>query len=416
MIIHKSIRYDQKLKYIEVPFSVNENIEKITVSYVVKDQQSVIDIGIRDPLRVRGWSGGARDSFYLSTQDATPGYLSGDFPFGEWAIILGAYKVPETGCQVEIKLELKQRKEKSWLKGDLHLHSVHSDGSYTMNEIVAIAEELELDFIATTDHNTISQNFDETPTKKLTRIPGMELTTYYGHCNLFGVKDPIKDFRSSSVEELTCRIHEAKSHGAKISINHPHDPGCLWEWGWNVVEYDWVEIWNGPWREGNQKTLEWWQQQLIKGEKIVVVGGSDTHRPNKWVKHGMPTTWVLSSSVHQEAILSGIDKGNVFISYSPKGPRIKLDCGTATMGDTVNESSELVELVVTELTDGDIVKVISEKGVEVSFTKKESQSSLQHNWLFERRFYRIEVWRYFYEIGEHALAAISNPIYKEKGN
>ena len=37
---------------------------------------------------------------------------------------------------------------------DLHMHTVHSDGTKTVTEILKIAQEKELNCIAITDHNT----------------------------------------------------------------------------------------------------------------------------------------------------------------------------------------------------------------------------------------------------------------------
>jgi predicted metal-dependent phosphoesterase TrpH len=46
----------------------------------------------------------------------------------------------------------------SWYRGDLHLHTVHSDGQYTVEDMVEDATSTGLDFIVSTDHNTSSAN------------------------------------------------------------------------------------------------------------------------------------------------------------------------------------------------------------------------------------------------------------------
>ena len=45
-----------------------------------------------------------------------------------------------------------------WLAGDLHAHTVHSDGALTVPELAVLAVERGLDFLAITDHNTISHH------------------------------------------------------------------------------------------------------------------------------------------------------------------------------------------------------------------------------------------------------------------
>ena len=39
---------------------------------------------------------------------------------------------------------------------DLHIHTVHSDGQPTVKEILKLAEENKLDYIAFTDHDAVS--------------------------------------------------------------------------------------------------------------------------------------------------------------------------------------------------------------------------------------------------------------------
>ncbi len=415
LVLTRIISCEEELQYIEVPFKMPKGIQKILVNYEVKNfgqNNCIVDLGIKDYHRVRGWSGGARSEFYIGRNQATPGYISGTLHEGEWGILLGAYKISKEGCQVIITVSLESEKEEAcWLKGDLHLHSTHSDGSYTIEDNAKMAEEKGLDFIALTDHNTISQNYVHESDGKVLFIPGMELTTYKGHCNLYGVKDPLMDFRATNMEEIRNLLQEARRNGCKISINHPFDQYCPWEWDWNV-DYDWAEVWNGPWTEGNERTLHWWQEQLVQGRKLVAVGGSDCHRPHPYVKQGVPTTCVYSNNKSVNSILDAINKGHVYITYDPTGPQLEFTCGQAIIGDTI-KTHERMELIVKKLQEGDIVKIISNKGIEQEF-KITNEHELYQSWGIEARaFYRVEIWRYFSEVESYLMAALSNPIYSE---
>ncbi|SCE63337.1 hypothetical protein GA0115261_121973 [Streptomyces sp. OspMP-M43] len=42
----------------------------------------------------------------------------------------------------------------AWYRGDCHIHSVHSDGELSPEELVVRARAARLDFIATTEHNS----------------------------------------------------------------------------------------------------------------------------------------------------------------------------------------------------------------------------------------------------------------------
>ena len=68
------------------------------------------------------------------------------------------------------------------IKADMHIHSTVSDGSYTMEEIVAMAEARGLDAIAITDHDSISGIKKAAPIalqNNIELIPGVELSTDY---------------------------------------------------------------------------------------------------------------------------------------------------------------------------------------------------------------------------------------------
>src|SRR5580692_11018070 len=65
--------------YIERSFTLPDGVKRLRIefSYNGKEQRTTIDIGLMDPARFRGWSGGARNAFTISVEDATPGYLPG---------------------------------------------------------------------------------------------------------------------------------------------------------------------------------------------------------------------------------------------------------------------------------------------------------------------------------------------------
>ena len=46
----------------------------------------------------------------------------------------------------------------TWLRGDFHIHTIYSDGSYRPEQMLDLAVDAELDFIFFTEHNTDSGN------------------------------------------------------------------------------------------------------------------------------------------------------------------------------------------------------------------------------------------------------------------
>jgi hypothetical protein len=68
--------------YIEKPFTLPDGVKRLRVEffYTGKEQRTTIDIGLMDPVRFRGWSGGARNVFTISAEDATPGIAMVNVP------------------------------------------------------------------------------------------------------------------------------------------------------------------------------------------------------------------------------------------------------------------------------------------------------------------------------------------------
>ena len=65
---------------------------------------------------------------------------------------------------------------------DLHTHSIYSDGSLTVEELVDLAIEKGLSHIALTDHDTVDgvkRAMDYAANKDITVIPGIELSSEY---------------------------------------------------------------------------------------------------------------------------------------------------------------------------------------------------------------------------------------------
>ena len=58
---------------------------------------TVLDLGCFGPGGFRGWSGSARDSFVISRDAATPGYLPGELEAGTWQVMIGVHRVPPDG-------------------------------------------------------------------------------------------------------------------------------------------------------------------------------------------------------------------------------------------------------------------------------------------------------------------------------
>jgi hypothetical protein len=409
IVLSKKIVHQLQGEYITLPFTVPDGIEEIKaeLSYS-KREENIIDLGMEDPEGFRGWSGGARTEIFIRDDRATPGYTIGEIIPGEWRIILNAYKVP-VECDVKVKVSLLYSKYR-WIKGDLHLHSNHSDGVFSVPEVIENIREAELEFLALTDHNTFSQNYNYPVVEDIAIIPGVELTTNRGHCNFYGIEKPFKDFRCKTVEDVKAKIEEGKSNGALVSINHPHCQFCSWDWGLENFDVEIVEIWNGPWSRQNAATLKWWDDQLKQGKKIVAIGGSDTHRPHETIKYGVPTNYIYAIKHSPKELLRALSDGKVCVAKSPSAPWIEVKIGDTLASDTYvikgDEVSLSLKIKVPEF-QGGIIKIITNQGILEEFEVKEGSVDSTVEIPPCQTYVRVEVW----DFEETCPIVISNPIY-----
>ena len=88
-------------RYQYVP--VDAGPDGFTVTLAYERAAGVLDLGVFDPAgNFRGYSGGARETFTITPSWATPGYLPGEVPAGQWSILLGLHRIPAAGLPWEI--------------------------------------------------------------------------------------------------------------------------------------------------------------------------------------------------------------------------------------------------------------------------------------------------------------------------
>lgn len=396
--------------HLMLPFDAPDGIAALEVTYSYTGRGSrephappdnQIDIGLLGPggtpfpseRGFRGWSGTARPWFRVSARDATPGYIPGPITPGRWYVLLGAYKLIPVGTDFDVTVRLipgdvqgeaprprwgaielrpgpaPLRSGPAWFRGDLHCHTHHSDGTGSLEHLVQRAADAGLDFLAVTEHNTIS-HYPELAAYRgpILLIPGQEVTTYKGHLNAWGC-DRWLDFRVRTAQDMAWVIEQAHRSGALVSINHPKYDGPDWELG-QELDVDCVEVWQAPWFVSNYESLAFWERMLNTGRRVVGVGGSDCHvapRPAQQpLPHlGQPTTWVWAEELSPRGILDGIRAGHVHISSGHDGPRLRFTAEatgqTAMAGDTltVRPGDAVVFRIGAEVGDGLWLRIVS---------------------------------------------------------
>jgi hypothetical protein len=321
------------------------------------------------------------------------------------------------------------------------------------------ASERGLDFIAITDHNTVSHAaairelqpyFDN-----LLLIPGREVTTFQGHANVFGTVAPI-DFRvtSDAVPDWNALLANVARTGGALSINHPVRPsgeecmGCGWT---PKVEVDYsrvqaIEAVNGLDAETPFSGIGFWQQLLTRGFHLTAIGGSDNHNaplpatsadelsairtaaaaaPEKLAELqkrsgaiGTPTTVIYADALSQAAIVAGLKRGRVFIDLGGTRERaldLSASAGKqmAQMGDTLiarNGASIRFRARVDAVAGGEVQVILD--GQRVPWLQNARINSAAQSFEFQWRADGKPHWvRLDVRDSAGHLALLGNPIY-----
>lgn len=234
-----------------------------------------------------------------------------------------------------------------WCRGDLHSHSSLSDGDSPVADVVAEAERQGFDFLALTDHDTsmsgVPKHWSDPAyeSEKMALFYGVEWTTGQGHANVWAAAPfdygPLWEANQNSDPEAAVRAIHAQ--GGLFSLNHPAEI-VGHPWNFPLPEgTDCIEVWNSMFMLPSTSfaAVKWWDRLLRQGRRITAVGGSDKHDYYGWrapfFTLGMPLTWVWAQERTAEAILAGIQKGHVTISYSVDSPRLELAADTDDDGE-----------------------------------------------------------------------------------
>lgn len=190
--------------------------------------------------------------------------------------------------------------------GNLHIHSVHSDGGGSVSEIAETAARLGLDFICLNDHAHMISDLhidEEGFYGKPLVLVGAETGVRFHHYLAFDLKEKITQHNMGPQE----MIDHVKAQGGFGFLAHPFEKGMPFHeksvaYTWNDLEvngYTGICIWNftSRWKERvktafhglffltfktqmlmppSQETLSFWDSRC-RERRVVGVGGSDAH-------------------------------------------------------------------------------------------------------------------------------------------
>jgi predicted metal-dependent phosphoesterase TrpH len=234
-------------------------------------------------------------------------------------------------------------------RGDMHMHTNHSDGAGTVAEAVQNRDHAGLDFIFITDHWGVTQK------RECVRYEnvwwGQEPGTQHHHLGILGI-----DRKFEPQQDLAADYQAVIDRGGVPYIPHPT--------GWfPVTRYNeeqiqaldllgdnfTIEIINGAnqifdcWDITDQMSVELWDKHLKQGKHVTALGNTDAHLP-----HAVGDVWtgILADELSMEAMMDGVKRGSAFVS---DGPIVDLTAevdGTniAGLGQTLKPDGKAVTL------------------------------------------------------------------------
>jgi predicted metal-dependent phosphoesterase TrpH len=436
--------------WVYIPLEIPAGVNRLTVAYSYDrpaapagENGNALDIGIFDESGYelgqargfRGWSGGFRTEFTISASDATPGYLPGPVRKGKWHIIVGPYTVAPPGLNWTVTVTLgfgpdgepfaprhaprrAAGRGRAWYRGDMHLHTVHSDGRRTPAEVAAGARAAGLDYIVSTDHNTSSTAgvWGEFAGPDLLIIDGEEITTRNGHYTALGLPAGTWiDWRYRAADGGLARfVQQIHRAGGLAVAAHPLATcvACGWKFGYAGI--DAVEVWNGPWTADDEAVVANWDGLLAAsartGKWLPAVGDSDAHSEPQVI--GLPHNVVHADDLDRASILAAVKAGRTWIaessaidlSFEASGPH-----GTAGIGGRLPaaESDPVTLTLRVSGAAGGSVRLVTDQGVRVNRALPDDGVVTWTTTPRNARFVRAEVRR----PPADAMVAMTNPIF-----
>lgn len=315
----------------------------------------------------------------------------------------------------------------SYLPCELHCHTVHSDGDFTVKSLQQAASDDHLALIALTDHNTFS-GCDELDDSIVPAIRGIEWTTYFGHMLVLGAKKFV-DWRDAIPNNIDSKIAEVKENSGLVGIAHPFQlgsPMCTggrWEFNvnnWRNVDY--MEIWHEAFSFNNYENdnaTELWTSLLDKGYHIAASYGRDWHRPESSGHYGC--TYVdIDGEINAQNALTAIRMGKTVVSTGAKFFfRVHQKGKTYNLGETMRRGMSVFSFFIDlhsrrkdageEEIEYKTIKVITNGGecvMESAVTERHVRVDLKR-----KHWYRAELWGTVN--GVEKPLAITSPIYTD---
>ncbi|MBI3596920.1 MAG: PHP domain-containing protein [Nitrospirae bacterium] len=141
-------------------------------------------------------------------------------------------------------------------KGLIHVHTTYSDGAGTVEEVAATGNRLGIDFLISTDHNTLQPLIDQKEGwyDHLLFLSGEEIGMDGEYTLALGISKTVK----GKDREPQAVVDEVRQQGGMAFISHPLHPRSGWV-NWGTTGVTGMEIIDAAffWQKANSLTLLW---------------------------------------------------------------------------------------------------------------------------------------------------------------
>src|SRR5687768_6894987 len=244
----------------------------------------------------------------------------------------------------------------NWYKGQLHTHTLNSDGDSTPDDVVRWYREHGYNFVVITDHNYLTNvdglNALHGADDKFQVIKGVEVTDRFGdkpiHVNGLDPATLIKPPGGNSVVSMVQNMIDAiKAASGVPSVNHPN-------YGWAISADELAqlqrtrlfEVFNGHPLVNNlggggvPGLEETWDRILSSGKLLYGIAVDDAHyfkRPEDTTvpRPGFGWVYVRAARLEPRAIVDALERGEF---YSSTGVELQaIDASASALTVTVRE-------------------------------------------------------------------------------
>ncbi len=368
------------------------------------------------------------EALFLAPEVSSKGFLPGDITPGRWTVAVEVHGVFGDPVRYDVRVDArgplapaekeslggpagqgarvkKPRRAAGWFFGEMHSHTVHSDGRHELYDLAARGAKLGIDFICLTDHNTTSGLLDleDLP---ITIVPGCELTTYHGHHPVYGTTELVPWHLDGKVLSLKEMAPTLRKLGALISVAHPFrigDPictGCRMPDDLDPADFELFEVWYRRWDASeidNQAAYDLWNDFWRRGRRITAVAARDWHGPSQEGPFPGPMafTGVYGTDDSAKSILDGLRRGEVILSGGPIADfSLHAENNSARVGGTLRSSGKVEARLILSRMEGPGELRLLRNGEVVHQTKVAGDGALSlDDGLTKPGWYRAEVWR-----------------------